>query len=70
MTGSTTPGAQVRAKKKAEHERGSTHVPGFHRERVADNLRKHPIANAAVTGESTILRRDINLGIAVALDWD
>ena len=25
--------------------------------------------NAAVSGESTVLRRDINLGIAVALDW-
>jgi 2-oxoglutarate dehydrogenase E2 component (dihydrolipoamide succinyltransferase) len=36
---------------------------------IADNLRKHPVLNAAVSGESTILRRDINLGIAVALDW-
>ncbi|HEU5039792.1 MAG TPA: 2-oxo acid dehydrogenase subunit E2, partial [Gemmatimonadales bacterium] len=36
---------------------------------VADALRKHPGVNAAVSGESTILRRDINLGIAVALDW-
>ena len=36
---------------------------------VADNLRKHPGVNAAVSGESTIFRRDINLGIAVALDW-
>jgi 2-oxoglutarate dehydrogenase E2 component (dihydrolipoamide succinyltransferase) len=36
---------------------------------IADNLRKHPGINAAVSGESTILRRDINLGIAVALDW-
>jgi 2-oxoglutarate dehydrogenase E2 component (dihydrolipoamide succinyltransferase) len=36
---------------------------------VADQLRAHPVINAAVSGESTILRRDINLGIAVALDW-
>jgi pyruvate dehydrogenase E2 component (dihydrolipoyllysine-residue acetyltransferase) len=35
----------------------------------AANLRKHPIVNAAVSGESTIYRRDINIGIAVALDW-
>jgi len=35
----------------------------------AANLRKHPIINAAVSGESTIYRRDINIGIAVALDW-
>lgn len=36
---------------------------------VADNLRRHPGLNAAVWGEQTILRRDINIGIAVALDW-
>ena len=36
---------------------------------VADRLRKHPVVNAAVSGESTIFRRDINIGIAVALDW-
>ena len=36
---------------------------------IADNLRKHPIVNAAVSGDNTIFRRDINVGIAVALDW-
>jgi pyruvate dehydrogenase E2 component (dihydrolipoamide acetyltransferase) len=36
---------------------------------VADGLRRHPTVNAAVSGEHTVLRRDINLGIAVALDW-
>lgn len=36
---------------------------------VADNLRKHPLINAAVSGENTIYRREINIGIAVALDW-
>jgi 2-oxoglutarate dehydrogenase E2 component (dihydrolipoamide succinyltransferase) len=35
----------------------------------AANMRKHPIVNAAVSGESTIYRRDVNIGIAVALDW-
>jgi pyruvate dehydrogenase E2 component (dihydrolipoyllysine-residue acetyltransferase) len=35
----------------------------------AANLRRHPIINAAVSGESTIFRRDVNIGIAVALDW-
>jgi 2-oxoglutarate dehydrogenase E2 component (dihydrolipoamide succinyltransferase) len=63
--------AQVRAKKKAEYtERGvNLTFLAFIAKAVADNLRKHPIMNAAVTGESTIFRRDINLGIAVALDW-
>ena len=35
----------------------------------ATNLRKHPVVNAAVAGDSTIYRADINIGIAVALDW-
>ena len=34
-----------------------------------ENLRKHPIVNAAVSGDSTIYRADVNIGIAVALDW-
>ena len=36
---------------------------------IAQNLRKHPGLNAAVANDATIYRRDINLGIAVALDW-
>jgi 2-oxoglutarate dehydrogenase E2 component (dihydrolipoamide succinyltransferase) len=35
----------------------------------AENLRKHPVVNAAVSGDRTIYRADINIGIAVALDW-
>jgi 2-oxoglutarate dehydrogenase E2 component (dihydrolipoamide succinyltransferase) len=35
----------------------------------AANMRKHPVVNAAVSGDSTIYRRDVNIGIAVALDW-
>ncbi|MDQ3427199.1 MAG: 2-oxo acid dehydrogenase subunit E2, partial [Gemmatimonadota bacterium] len=63
--------AQLRAKKKAEYaERGvNLTYLAFVAKAIADALRKHPNVNAAVSGESTILRRDINLGIAVALDW-
>jgi 2-oxoglutarate dehydrogenase E2 component (dihydrolipoamide succinyltransferase) len=35
----------------------------------AVNLRKHPAVNAAVSGDSTIYRAEVNIGIAVALDW-
>jgi 2-oxoglutarate dehydrogenase E2 component (dihydrolipoamide succinyltransferase) len=35
----------------------------------AENLRKHPVVNAAVSGDGTIYRADVNIGIAVALDW-
>ncbi|MGQ0702129.1 MAG: dihydrolipoamide acetyltransferase family protein [Gemmatimonadales bacterium] len=36
---------------------------------VARNLRRHAVLNASVMGESTIFRAEINLGIAVAMDW-
>jgi pyruvate dehydrogenase E2 component (dihydrolipoamide acetyltransferase) len=36
---------------------------------VADTLRKHPVLNAAVSGDNTVYRRDVNIGLAVALDW-
>ncbi|MFI5280405.1 MAG: regulatory iron-sulfur-containing complex subunit RicT [Gemmatimonadales bacterium] len=42
---------------------------GFIVKAVADNLRKHPVVNAAVQGTSIIYRGQINIGIAVALDW-
>jgi pyruvate dehydrogenase E2 component (dihydrolipoamide acetyltransferase) len=63
--------AQVRARRKKEYaERGvNLTYLAFIAKAVADNLRKHPVLNSAVSGESTVLRRDINLGIAVALDW-
>ncbi|MDQ2670504.1 MAG: 2-oxo acid dehydrogenase subunit E2 [Gemmatimonadota bacterium] len=63
--------SQLRAAKKKEYaERGvNLTYLAFIAKAVADMLRKHPTLNAAVSGESTILRRDINLGIAVALDW-
>ena len=63
--------AQLRAKKKQEYaERGvNLTFLAFIAKTAADALRRHPTLNAAVSGESTVLRRDINLGIAVALDW-
>jgi 2-oxoglutarate dehydrogenase E2 component (dihydrolipoamide succinyltransferase) len=62
---------QLRAGKKQEYaERGvNLTYLAFIAKASADALRRHPALNAAVSGEGTILRRDINLGIAVALDW-
>ncbi|HEU4571020.1 MAG TPA: dihydrolipoamide acetyltransferase family protein [Gemmatimonadales bacterium] len=61
----------LRAKKKKEYaERGvNLTYTAFIVKAVADNLRKHPVLNAAVTGDATLYRRDINIGMAVALDW-
>jgi 2-oxoglutarate dehydrogenase E2 component (dihydrolipoamide succinyltransferase) len=63
--------AKIRSKQKAAFaERGvNLTYLAFILKAVADNLRKHPVINAAVSGDNTIFRRDINLGIAVALDW-
>ena len=63
--------AQLRTRKKKEYADRGVNLTylAFIAKAVADGLRRHPGVNAAVSGESTILRRDINLGIAVALDW-
>ncbi|MBA3259907.1 MAG: 2-oxoglutarate dehydrogenase, E2 component, dihydrolipoamide succinyltransferase [Gemmatimonadales bacterium] len=63
--------AQLRAGKKKEYADRGVNLTylAFIAKAVADALRRHPGVNAAVSGEGTILRRDINLGLAVALDW-
>ncbi len=62
--------ADLRAKaKRLYEERGAklTYL-GFIVKAVADNLRRHPVVNAAVQGTNIIYRGQINIGIAVALD--
>jgi pyruvate dehydrogenase E2 component (dihydrolipoamide acetyltransferase) len=63
--------SQIRARRKAEFaERGvNLTYLAFIAKAIAENLRKHPMLNAAVSADATIFRREINLGIAVALDW-
>jgi pyruvate dehydrogenase E2 component (dihydrolipoamide acetyltransferase) len=63
--------AQLRGKAKQQYtERGvNLTFLAFIVKACAENLRKHPIVNAAVSGDSTIYRGDVNVGIAVALDW-
>lgn len=63
--------AQLRKAKKQEYaDRGArlTYM-AFIAKAVADNLRRHPIVNASVSGDSIIYRKSINVGMAVALDW-
>ena len=36
---------------------------------VTDAIRKFPIFNSQVSGDQVVYKRDINLGMAVALDW-
>jgi 2-oxoglutarate dehydrogenase E2 component (dihydrolipoamide succinyltransferase) len=63
--------AQLRGKAKHTYtERGvNLTFLAFIAKACAENLRKHPVVNAAVSGDSTIYRADVNVGIAVALEW-
>jgi len=63
--------AQLRARAKQSYvDRGvNLTFLAFIAKACGENLRKHPIINAAVSGDSTIYRADVNIGIAVALDW-
>ena len=63
--------AELRRKHKAAYtERGvSLTYLAFIAKVCAENLRKHPVVNAAVSGNNIIYRGDVNIGIAVALDW-
>lgn len=45
-----------------------TYMP-FIFQAVTNAIRKYPVVNAQVDGESIIYKGDINLGMAVALDW-
>jgi len=63
--------AQLRTKHKQSYADRGVNLTylAFIAKACAENLRAHPVVNAAVAGDSTIFRRDINIGIAVALDW-
>jgi 2-oxoglutarate dehydrogenase E2 component (dihydrolipoamide succinyltransferase) len=63
--------AELRRKHKASYaERGvNLTYLAFIAKACAETLRKHPVVNAAVSGESIVYRGEVNIGIAVALDW-
>jgi 2-oxoglutarate dehydrogenase E2 component (dihydrolipoamide succinyltransferase) len=63
---------RLREKEKAKYEQRNgvklTYMPFITRAAIA-TLRKHPIVNGAVEGEAIRYNKNINIGIAVALDW-
>ena len=63
--------AELRRKHKAAYaERGvNLTYLAFIAKACGENLRKHSVVNAAVSGDTIIYRRDVNIGIAVALEW-
>ncbi|MHB1224154.1 MAG: 2-oxo acid dehydrogenase subunit E2, partial [Gemmatimonadaceae bacterium] len=64
--------ARIRAAHRREFEAATgqklTYMP-FVIKAVVDGLRQFPIVNASVAGSDVIYRKQINIGIAVALDW-
>jgi 2-oxoglutarate dehydrogenase E2 component (dihydrolipoamide succinyltransferase) len=61
---------KIRQQKKAEYERLGAKLTymAFIAKAVVDALRRHPIVNASLDGDNVVYKKDINLGIAVALD--
>jgi 2-oxoglutarate dehydrogenase E2 component (dihydrolipoamide succinyltransferase) len=64
--------ARIRAKKRAQFEAATgeklTYMPFIIRA-VTQALKAYPILNSSVAGTSVIYRKNINIGIAVALEW-
>ena len=63
--------AKIREAKKAEFERAGARLTymSFIIKAAIDALRAVPIVNASVDADSIVYHKDINVGIAVALDW-
>jgi 2-oxoglutarate dehydrogenase E2 component (dihydrolipoamide succinyltransferase) len=63
--------AQVREAKKREYERagGKLTYLSFIVMAAVEALRAVPIVNASVDGDSIVYHKDVNIGVAVALNW-
>jgi pyruvate dehydrogenase E2 component (dihydrolipoamide acetyltransferase) len=63
---------KIREKEKSKYEQRNgvklTYMPFITRAAIVA-LRKHPIVNGSIEGEAVRYNRNINIGIAVALDW-
>ncbi len=62
---------QARDAKKAEYERAGAKLTylSFILKAVVNALRAVPVVNASVDGETIVYHQNINVGVAVALDW-
>jgi 2-oxoglutarate dehydrogenase E2 component (dihydrolipoamide succinyltransferase) len=63
--------AQIRELKKKEYEAAGAKLTflSFILRAVVEALRAVPIINASVDGDNIVYHKEINLGVAVALDW-
>jgi pyruvate dehydrogenase E2 component (dihydrolipoamide acetyltransferase) len=63
--------AQIRQAKKKQFEAAGAKLTflSFILSAVVEALRAVPVVNASLDGENIVFHKDINLGVAVALDW-
>jgi pyruvate dehydrogenase E2 component (dihydrolipoamide acetyltransferase) len=61
---------KIRQQKKADYERLGAKLTymAFIAKAAVDALRRHPLINSSLDGDNIVYKKDINLGIAVALD--
>jgi pyruvate dehydrogenase E2 component (dihydrolipoamide acetyltransferase) len=62
--------SQLRDKKKAEYERAGAKLSftALIAKVIVDAIRAFPMVNASIDGDNIVYKKDLNLGIAVALD--
>jgi pyruvate dehydrogenase E2 component (dihydrolipoamide acetyltransferase) len=63
--------AQIREAKKAEYEKAGAKLTylSFILKAVVEGLKAVPVVNASIDGDNVVYYEDVNIGIAVALDW-
>jgi len=63
--------AKIREARKADYERQGVKLTymSFLMKATVDALKAVPIINSSLDGDQIVYKKDINLGIAVALDW-
>jgi pyruvate dehydrogenase E2 component (dihydrolipoamide acetyltransferase) len=63
--------AQIRESKKADYERSGAKLTylSFIMKAVVDGLMAVPVLNASIDGDNIVYHQDVNIGVAVALDW-
>jgi 2-oxoglutarate dehydrogenase E2 component (dihydrolipoamide succinyltransferase) len=61
---------RIRREKKAEYERVGAKLTylAFIAKAICDALREHPIVNASIDGDTVVFKKDVHLGVAVALE--
>ena len=61
---------RIRQQKKGDYEQLGTKLTymAFIAKTVIDAIRRHPIVNASLDGDNIVYKKDVNLGIAVALE--